>query len=923
MATPYRAKSQVIETETTSIDPTRAAAGVARWRRTLGECLGEDPGARLDEPRRHLTLLKIFGSTRRLADLTMKFPTVAAAALLEGSSRVLAEAARDLTALNGGIGGAEALHSAIAPIKARADIAIGLAEISGEWTTAEANAARSDLAERLVETALDWLIRAGIARGELSIDLEDGVAAGVFALAGGDFAHEDLAPSGPIELLIVYDDARFEGPSARMAERAFVRIGAEFREAFEGKTGDHSVFHLNTPMGIGVNGAGVVESISRMKATFEDAQATQVKRWAATARVVAGDRTFGGAFLESNESALWSDEPILTELTKERMFASSDDPRDNFRSIANILRWSLGRNRPVFRTACAQEVFATAASSGILGRGAADRLCAGNDLAQTIVSRAQLMSGAAKFGASGEQEEIALAALCDFDDYAHLSCARDGALADARNGLSRLLDGARSDFARYAPLERVTDDVDKLEDLGFRDGARLAELIDGWASLCRQGGEQRFASIAPGLLTAFGETQKPEMAVRLFDRILSNLKEAGVAFAPEKANDGFVDAIGCFGEAVAPLSTDPSTVTAFFETRGAETPQDAKEWISRFPPPRLSDGVDALTAWRRDGIARCALYAAAGDIDFAVAAAVLAKIHSTTLALVFDALCNDKEQEISLHIYQSEGFGLPGKPTTLGFTAAKAGDEAEALVREFLAMLMDMGEGIFSIAPDVSRRPGGAAGALAPEIQQYREYIQSEAVASDQLLFGRGDVIAGPQSLRDEVTKTLRSAVSNPKRADILFRDLDRARAQRLRRDKAGSEWDLDALEGGPRDVDLIVSTLIYRHAAAQPAIQGVAPDEALGVLVRAGLIEQPVAHTLTEAGAFWNRLSIVRALSQWSDPHTAPVRKRLGKMIARAAEVENFSQVRPIKRGYADEVTRLYAQLVLGRQSLSMASNG
>lgn len=106
----------------------------------------------------------------------------------------------------------------------------------------------------------------------------------------------------------------------------------------------------------------------------------------------------------------------------------------------------------------------------------------------------------------------------------------------------------------------------------------------------------------------------------------------------------------------------------------------------------------------------------------------------------------------------------------------------------------------------------------------------------------------------------LRGAVSNPKRAEILLRDLDRARAQRLRRDRAGSPWDLEQSEGGLFDVELIISTLIYRHAGAQPSLQTTSPNEALDHMARAGIINVDVAETLKGARAFWTRLATARA---------------------------------------------------------------
>lgn len=912
------------------IDPTRAAAGVARWRRALAEALGEDPGARLDRPDRLLTMLRIFGSTRRLADLCLKHPVAAADALTEGASNVLAQTARDLTPLSNGVGAADALYGALSPLKNRADIAIGVAEISGAWTARKATAARADFAERLIETALAWLVRAAINRGELAASQDEGPASGVFALAGGDFAHEDLAPYGPIEVAILYDESLFAGPAARMAERAFVRVGAELREAFEGKPGDYPIFALKTPFGSCVNGAGLVEPQCRAVSTLSTPTHGALRAWLATARVVAGDRRAGGAFLEANEEAIWNGLAAHDDETRAALRKESEDPRTPFRSIASLLRWSFGGARPIFRTASAYEVFDLAAQADALPADVAARLRAGNEFAQMLVAHAQMMKGAAAFNATQPDEEAALANLCGFANAAGLRATLGGVIADARNALQRLTDAPLAEFERYRPAGDKPDDVDKLEDLGFEDGAQLSSVVDRWASLAGADPKAgRFASLAPGLLTSFGETQHPDAAVRLFDALIRTA-DAGadvVARFSEKTpvREGLVNAFGCFDAAVAPLVESKDGAAAFFEERGAETPKSGAEWVSRFTPPPAGARIEDIAGWRREQIARIALYAASGDISFDCAASALESVGNSALAQTMASVSKKTKggEGCALHVFDGPARGLPGAPTLFGFIAEKGdAEKREAFARAYMEAVDALGDGFFSLAPDVSHRPGGVAGGLAPEAAAFKAYVQSEAVAYDQILLARARIIAGGDGARQASKNALRAAVSNPRRADILFRDLDRARAQRLRRDKA-SEWDLEQAEGGLHDVELIISTLIYRHAAAQPAIQETDVEGALDTLARAGVVQQSVVETLKSARAFWSRLATARALARWSDPQREPVRPRFAALLARAAEVERFSQVRPMMRGYAEEVGRLYAQLVLGRPSLSLVANG
>lgn len=918
------------------IDPSRAIAATTRWRRALSEALGQDPGAPLDQPDRRLLMLRVFGATRRLAELCMTHPAAAATAIMDGPSSVLAEAARDLSALERGVGGPDALHAALAPLKNRADVALALAELGGQWSVSEATAARVDFAERLVETALRWLVRAAVKRGELTVQDADNFMRGVFIVASGDFAHEDLAPYGPLDIIILYDDKAFAGPASRGADRVFVRIGAEIREAFEGKPGEYPLFSLRTPLGSGVGGAGYADSVSRVCATAEGPQSQSLKVWLATARIVAGDRIAGGKFLEDIESLVWGDTPILTDELRETLEKKSDDPRAIFRRIADLCRLAIGGSRPVFRAASASEIFETAAESRALTQDAARRLIAGEELAHVAVSRAQMMKGNAALEVARDDEKSALAILCGYADHDALSDALHGGQIDARNTMHRMARGPQEEFALYRTADEDCEDADKLEELGFLNGVSLSVAVDNWARrAAAQGGDQRFSAYAPGLLTDFGETQNPNLAVRLFDALLSNVENSADIFAlvaegsPQR--DPLVDAFGCFGASLAPLTESASGAEAFFEKTGVETPQDGREWLTRFMPPAVTDGakLEELAEWRRQMIARVAFSAGGGATSFDAAVEALEAVHKRTLTDIFEIACKTAPKEgqgadktIALHVFDGAGSYLPGAATHIGFIASKPlDDKGEVFARHYLNLLSEMGDGVFSITPDTSHRPSGVTGVLVPDLAAFKTYVQSEAVAHDQIMLARGRVIAGDDKIMDEARDAMRGAVAGARRADILFRDLDRARAQRMRRERPTSDWDIGRLEGGRLDVELVISTLIYKHASAHPFVQETSPDEALDAMARSDLISEETAQALKSARSFWARLQLVRALAQWSDPVQTPVRRRFGKLIARAAGVEKFEQVRPLMRGYSDEVSRLYTQIVLGRPPLSIVA--
>jgi glutamate-ammonia-ligase adenylyltransferase len=658
--------------------------------------------------------------------------------------------------------------------------------------------------------------------------------------------------------------------------------------------------------------------------------------WLGGARIVAGDRTAGGSFLECMEDIIWGDNPVAMDALRAYVEAKDADPRGVFRRTADICRLAIGGLRPVFRTASAREIFETAARSRTLGRDVARRLVAGEEFAHIAVARMQVMKGACAVEVEREDEKAALALLCGFNKYDDFAAALKGAQTDARNTLNRLAGGLQEEIALYRSGAEEGD-ADKLENLGFLNGASLSAAIDDWAKSAKGvSGDRKFSALAPGLLTAFGETQHPDDAVRLFDQLLDAAGEKHDVFshvregAPQR--DGLVDALGSFGGAIETLTKTLEGADIMFERAGAETPQTGKEWVKRYTPPSVKgeNALAELAAWRRDMIARIAFNAASRATPFDAAVDALNEIHVRMLADVFDMARENAPaseagagEKIALHVFEADGPHLPGAATHLGFIASEPLEEAgEAFAKRYLAMLAEFDEGVFAILPDASHRPSGVSGLMVPAATAFKSYVQSEAVAHEQIMLARGRVIAGKDKIFKAAEEALRTAVAGARRADILFRDLDRARAQRMRREKASSEWDIDRIEGGRSDVELVISTLIYKHASAHPFVQDHEPGEALQAMARSGLISEEMAQTLGSARAFWARLQLVRALSGWSDPMRAPVRKRFGGLLARAAGVHKFEQVKPMMRGYSDEVSRAYAQLVLGRPCMNVAAN-
>ena len=976
--------SQSPNGQSSFVDPSRAATLYQQWRAQLGQSPQGDPGAQLDRPDLRLIMLRVFGETRRLSQACMTYPQAAADALLEGPDSIIGATARKLTSLNRGVGSAQKLHDALTPLKDSVDLAISLAVLSGTWDVHRASSARTDFAERLCDTVLAWLVRAAVKRGELSLASDEdanheapkdkeressqpGITAGLFMIAGHSFAHEDIAGTGPLDLVCVYEPDLVKPGAGNSNERALIRIGAELRDVMEGSSGSYPLYHLTTPFGSKLNGAGLMEARSAIERQIGAPQSEILRSWFATARIVAGDRDAGGDFLEHIDATVWNDGPLLTHETTQTIRLKTKSLFPAYQAISDLCRLTLGKARPAFRTASTHDVFQTAGTSNIIAAPLANRLMAGFELANLIDVASLAVCGErlndTLFKASEEAPDPRaenIANLCGFGDANALGKVMEGLCADAANGLDQLLYGPREAYCRYNKAEdsqdgsgndQTSDDKGKLEALGFMDGHSICEIVESWLSHGSPetaSEEPRFAARAPGLLTAFGATQYPGKAIELLDKLLVHCPDDLDLFSVLEKDcprrEQLIDGFGNFPFPVAALFNNGEQIGTFLsdflspDTLGADSQLGDGAPPLNSPVLPASATIEALGQWRTQALAQTAFDVAGRRLDAPQAIDALKKISDLTLTTLFDILKRtefrgEKKLHDTLTLFHchDQWRSVPGDHAVIGFILARRKADkaleglAEKFAQRFIEELEQIGAGPFSISIDVSHRPDGASGSLAAMTPKWEDYVRTQAVAADQICLARARVIAGAKAAQETAQRAIREVLSNERRMQLTLRDLDRARNQHRTRNQhlargdqrfsAGpSLWETDSVEGGYRDINMIINVLIYRFGGAHPYLQEMDTGEALGAMAQADLIDASVATTLADAREFWLSLNLMRAWSGWSSPDVTPIRARLGALLADGAGVRSFARVAPLIRGFIDDGNRLYGTLIQGQ---------
>ncbi len=944
-----------------------------QWRRRAGRLHADAVMRMMNDPIARMALYGAFAHTEYLARCCLTHPDAAIKALTGESSKILSEVARDLRALDRVTGPTTALSQGIRPLKERAIVAIGLADLSQNWTYEQVGASLSDLAERTLDAGLSWLTRLAYRHGEFTSpeELAPVPLPGLFVLGGGDLAADEPSYCGPLEILVAYDQDVLAKSKVGATERVFGRIAGELGDAFRTLNKEGSIFEVihigqSWPSHEARTGqGGLVLSVEEIYEDLKEGASPAQRAWIAGARVVAGDRKAGGDILEKMSSKIWkkgftADE--IGEVVKlDKRGTKGNDkvgPRSDLDAHARLVqtcRLALGQNHADFRQGHARSVFSAAGKIGALDKLTTERLGSNHDFYSVARNRLHLIRGHASSVQPIKDEANARAALCGYSEAPLFEAVLQGTVSEAeQHWLNIVAEPAELGFdilGNAAASDNREDgeakDVGKLEDIGFSDGQGIASIVDNWVHgvVERTASEprQRLSQMAPGLLTEFAGTQNPDLAIVAFDLFLSLLPSEEHPFdrlrEDNRLSETVVDFFGNTPRFARVLIKNAELAKDVFNSE-AEITQSPEEWLEKFPPPRRhgkdEQVLGALSEWLWECRARLCLSWLRGDLDLNATGSILCGLTEAAVNIVYEICMDelvaaDKTVGRGLSVIAMGEFGdgylSSSSPLDLAFVYdPDSGDgassdgvrlytDAATRITEYLTELRPVGGvgdlPLFEI--DTRCRPGGTSGEIASSLGVYQTYYVGEADAREQLGLARARVINGPNSLKARIEDMIAELLTRPRHGDQIYKDADKARERDMRLNRTDTIWDVKNIRGGQVDLDMVVQCLQMRHGAEHPYVLTTDAHEALAALTRAGCLDPGAAQELGESLSHWERLQAVKAFTGVADPATDRPNTRLAKVLARAVGVSDFTSIELLIRGHAERTLAHYNHFVLG----------
>ena len=814
-----------------------------------------------------------------------------------------------------------AVMSGLRAAKQTTSLAIALADRLGGSSVNKTTECLSRFADAAIETAV---------RAAFVLESRNGrhwtgdptSLLGYTVLGMGKLGGCELNYSSDIDLIVLYDPTVLDTQLAGSAEPGTfaVRVTRRLVRLLQERTGDGYVFRTDlrlrpdpasTPLALSINGAlNYYEAQGR---TWE--RAAMIK-----ARCVAGDAALASRFIKALEPFIWrryldhaaidAIRSIKRRINTHKGFGAITVPghdvklgRGGIREIeffAQTQQLLAGGRNPALRVMRTKPALAGLAEHGWIEPSVADELCAAYDHLRNTEHSIQML-----------RDEQTHRLPQDDAERAHVATLMNNSLEAFDAHLRQVLETVHGHFLALFPEgddeggldpfeETLSDGLYRhLSELGYESPGDVHRLLQGWMrgrmnATATDAARDRLRDIGPNLLQVFGETDRPDAALRALDSFLHGLP-GGVQFFSMLASNPPV-----LGLLARIMGTAPKL---------ADTLARRPRLFDALLDPRFFGSVPSRGAIREDlerAIAEAPTYEAklnAGRIigqeqHFLIGVRLLSQ---TLTAAEAAQAYTDLAEEVVLamldlaeeDVRETHG-GFAGATLTvlgmgkLGSCELTASSDLDLLLIYHLPEGQLESDGRKPIAPshyytrltqrliaalsapttegmlyelDMRLRPSGRSGPLATSLDAFERYQKSNARTWEHMALTRARSFGRDQAGCDAVSSAIQRVLTSPFDRATVVKDVADMRSLLDREKPPSGTFDMKLVAGGIIDVEFVAQGLQLIHASETPEVLHTATGDALAALQEADFLSADDGEALRAAHRLYAILSQILRL--------------------------------------------------------------
>lgn len=733
---------------------------------------------------------------------------------------------------------AEDLPRALREAKRRVALLVALADLGGVWSLEQVTGALTALADRAVDLSVRRLVADEIRRGKLPAG-----DPGMVVLAMGKMGAGELNYSSDIDLICLFDDARFPGAEGE-ARAAFIRVTRKMAAWLGDMTADGYVFRTDLRLRPDASVTPVCLSMSAAEQYYEAEGRTWERAAYIKARPCGGDIAAGERFLRALTPFVWRRHldfaavqdahdmrlrirdhrglhgPVTVEGHDMKLGAGGIREIEFFTQTRQLIA---GGRDPTLRDRTTVGGLAALARARWLPRAVADELTDHYRAHRGVEHRLQMVNDARTHAMPATPEGVErIARLCGEGDTE----AFRRHLLDRLERVDTLTTGFFSTAAATTgpPLTEAQ-----------------AAIVARWRSypaLRSERAQGLFRKLGPVLLDRLSRAANPDEALATFDGFLRGLPAGVQVFSLFAANPSLVDLIADIA-ATAPalaryLARNAGVLDAVIGgSFWAPWPGQAAlaaELSATMGGGDYEARLNAARVWLKEWHFRVGFHHLRGLIDGVEAGALYADLAGAVIAALWPVV----GEELARKHGQAPGRGaMVLGMGSLGAGRLNAGSDLDLIViydaagvemsvgprplaaRTWYARLTQalvtaltapMAEGrLYEV--DMRLRPSGRQGPVATSLAAFEAYQKDEAWTWEHLALTRARPLAGEPALCAGV-EAVRRAVLKMKGQGVRVRaDVAAMRARIAAAKPASGVWEAKLGRGRLLDIELAAQT--------------------------------------------------------------------------------------------------------------------
>ncbi len=903
-----------------------------------------------EEPARAL-ITAVAGNSPYLARLIVKYPRVLLAYLELGPDAAWHAMMERIDAISLSEMSQSELARHLRLLKAESALTIALADISGQWKLMQVTAALSQFGETAVRMALRFLLLQATRRGEINPHNppHPEEESGIIILGMGKLGSHELNYSSDIDLILLFERERLPYTGARNAQHFMNRIGSDLVAILEERTPDGYVFRtdlrlrpdpMSTPLAVATTAAlSYYETVGQ---NWE--RAAMIK-----ARPIAGDIEAGMSYMRELVPFVWRktlDFAAIADIhsIKRQMNVAAgreiDLPGHNIKTGIGGIReieffvqtqqlvW--GGRIPELRISGTLRTLDLLVEYELATPQARDTLAAAYTQLRNIEHRLQMRNDEQTHSLPKDSESLHEVALfCGYNSAADFAASCRMTLRDVH----RIYTESMTDSAPLAVdgnlvftgVEADVDTLGTLARMGYQEGKRVSDIIQGWhrgnrRSTRSRRSRQLLTELIPSLLVALSKTANPDTAFFYFDDFISRLPSGAQIFSlfisrPEMLSL-LADILGSAPALGDTLSNAPALLDSVLEAdffTGLPTKEALEELVTE--RLRFAHGFEQKMIYLRTFNNEKRFQAGVHLLKQLTTPQHVGAFLSDVAEVVLQSTMQEVwvEYHASMPVLEDTPFAvvalgkLGGQEMTFGsdldivFLYDDLGDSASEVRTHLIrisqrlisALTLLTREGrLYEV--DTRLRPGGSDGPLAVSLSGFDAYFANSAWTYEHMALTRARVVAtNSLDFATRVEETIRHHVTKPRDPLLLLTDVIQMRTRIAKEFPTRNPWAIKHIRGGMVDLDFMAQYLVLREAATHPSIWQRDAFDVFSAAEQCGALDGKTAKQLLAAKQFLSGLMSLQRLSAPGGAITDDAPTGLKALLVNGMGCSSFDQLK------------------------------